>query len=195
MKMLARIIALMLALALSAAARADEAGLALAEEDAATSPPVSSTPSYYSLAEIWAYEWGKPDKPLKGASLFLDGKLLGTSPLAVKTLMVNKTAYELSAQMAGFREGVRPAVKIPQEGVVKVAMLPENPDLWYTLPCFLVGLGLVGGGLAAANSGSNSSSVVLISSGVGVMGISYTISWLRLPFLERAVAEANSKNE
>jgi hypothetical protein len=192
------IIAALFFLSLGVSARAGAAASPLAEEDSAQEPPVSSTPSYYSLAEIWAYEWGKPDQPLKGANLFLDGKLLGASPLALKPLLVNKPFFQLSAQMPGYREGMRDSVRIPQEGVVKVAMLPENPDLWFTLPSFFVGLGLVAGGLVAANqenSGSNANSMALIGSGLGVMGLGYTISWAHVPFLEKAVAQANAKNE
>jgi hypothetical protein len=105
--------------------------------------------SYYSTAKITVLDLGRDGAGLEGAELFIDGRFVGKSPLDLSGFLISKPAVALSARLAGYDEALRPALRIPPEGEVRVVMAGDNAASWYTTPSWIAGLLMLGGAVAA----------------------------------------------
>jgi hypothetical protein len=194
---------LMLLLALGGALKADEEG-DFKPEDALYAPEGESataetSPSYYSSAKVIAFDSSRPAEALKDVEIFLDGAFVGKTPLELSGVLVNKPSFALTARVNGYEEAVRPAVQIPAQGELRVAMAGDNAASWYTAPSFVIGLGLIAGAVVAYSQNNGSSSSVgasLVGSGLGLIGLSQAVARLfHLPALRRQAEDYNRKHE
>jgi hypothetical protein len=154
----------------------------------------SAGASSMSHARLIPFAWGEPDKPLKGAELFLNGQYLGHSPLSLDSVLVSLKPMTLTAHLDGYEEAVRPAVIVPAEGELRVALLGEDAASWYTTPAWIVGLGMVAGSLAAYNNGNGTVGIALVGGGVAIITLTQLSARLfHLPSLRRDVEAYNQR--
>ncbi len=172
------------------------AGAAGASGLSPTAAALQPEAHYYSTATLGAFAWGSPGRPLP-AALFLDGRLVGTSPVNLsRGVLVDKPGFALEAQLDGYEEALRPSVALPREGEVKVAMAPLHPGAWYSIPGICLGLGLAAAGFVAAGQGGAApgAGTALIAAGAGLIGVSYAVSWFQKSSVDRAVRRYNDSS-
>jgi hypothetical protein len=207
MNMMTRL--LVLALAMQGILRADEAqdfqpgdALYAPEGESGTaeaSPDAGLNASYYSTCRISVVDLGHAGRPMQGVDLFIDGQFVGKSPLELSGFYINRPTLRLSAQMDGYHDAERPAVRIPPEGETRIVMVGDNAAGWYTTPSWVAGILLLGGAMAAYSQNRADSTAVgnaMIGSGLGVILLSQ--AWARLfhlPGLDREAARANARSE
>jgi hypothetical protein len=203
-----KILALMLALA----------GVARAEDDADFRPedalyaPEEATPtaqesgapeargaSYYSSARVVAVDLGRGGREIEGAEIFIGGRYLGKSPLDLEGFLVDAPLLSLSARLPGYAESLRPALRVPPEGEIRVGLAGDNAASWYTTPSFVAGILMLAGAAAsyAQNTPSGSETgAALLGGGVGVILISQAVARLfHLPALHKRVEAWNASHE
>jgi len=164
------------------------------DDDGATPDAAESKGLYISRARISAFAWGSPGVELPDADLVLNGAYIGRSPLQLKGMVVDKPLSILSATLPGYEAGLRPALRMPADGDVKVAVLSDNAAGWYTAPAWAVGLGLVVASVFVYRSESTSSSLALAGGGVAVIAAAQlAANLLHLPALRRAVQAYNAR--
>lgn len=199
---------LCLSLALAGILRADDSdfqpgdALYAPEEETATAEaaaPLATSASYYSTAHIDVIDLAHDKRAIEGVELFADGQYLGKSPLDLAGFLVSKPSISLSARLAGYHESLRPAIRIPAEGSLNIAMIGDNAAGWYTTPSFIAGLLMMGGAVAAYAQNNSSSSTVgasLVIGGVAVIGISQAVARLfHIPSLDKDVEAYNARPE
>jgi hypothetical protein len=166
---------------------------------AATDNSATSQASFYSTAKLSVMDFAHPGKNLDGADLFIDGKYVGKSPVELSGYLIDKPMVSISATLDGYREAIRPAVKLPADGEAQIAMLGDNAVSWYTTPSFILGLLMLGGAVvsyAQDSSQSSSLGLGLVCGGVGVIALSQIVArFFHLPALERSVQALNAKPE
>jgi hypothetical protein len=161
-------------------------------------PATSSAPareSFYITADVRVHRLGK-EESLEGLSVFLDGQLVGQSPLNLSGYLVNRQTATLSVAGAGYLESFRYDVDIPAGGVLDIAVLEENPSRAYTRPAFLLGLALMAGSLVAyAQPEGEQAGLAMLSGGIGLVCLTQIVArWIRLPILKKNLAEHNQRH-
>jgi len=160
-------------------------------------PAGAQAASFLSHARITAFAWGAPQRALTGAEVVLNGTYLGTSPLELQGLLVEGGAPgRLALRLDGFSEGLRPALKLPAEGEVRVALLDDNAGAWISTPSWVLGLGLLAASVLAYRSESAQTGLGLAGGGIAVIAVSQLLlRWVAMPALRRAVRAYNARPE
>jgi hypothetical protein len=197
-------------LLLSVALRADvtpsaQADDSLKDEDVYYAPiddqPEGATPtvqalspgSFVSQAKVTAFDIAD-GKPVEGAELFLAGTYLGRAPLQLQGTVISKPQIAISARADGYDEGLRPAVSVPADGTVAVAMASEHAARWYTTPAWVVGLCLLGASAAVYDANNSGPGLSLAGGGLGIIALSQlTARFLHLPSLRRKAEAYNAQ--
>jgi hypothetical protein len=182
----------------SAAAEDQDVYFAPLDDAAGDSAEASSAPvgSRLSRARLRAFAWGHPGRSVDGAELYLDGSLVGRSPLALDGVLVSAAGVSLAARADGYEEALRPRLDLPADGSVAVALLPEDAADAITLPGWAVGLGLVVAGVLTYQSASPGAGLGI--AGGGLLCAALTQLWARfvtLPRLRAAVGAYNARPE
>jgi hypothetical protein len=152
--------------------------------------------SYLSRARISVFAWGRPQEELSGADVVLNGNYIGRSPVALKGIVMDQQDARLSARLDGYSEALRPAVRMPADGVVRVAVLSDNASAWYTAPGWVLGVGLLAASVALTRSDNTGAGLALAGAGVGAVALTQLVSRLaQLPLLRRAVERYNASRE
>jgi hypothetical protein len=152
--------------------------------------------SYLSHARVVPFEWGHPDKPLDGVDLFLNDHYVGSGTLTLDGYLVQRDALGLTAHKDGYEEALRPQVRVPMEGDLRVALLSDNAASWTTTPGWVIGLGLVVGSLLTYNSNGGNTGLGLLGGGVGVIAVTQLIArFIQMPALRHSVETYNQKQE
>ncbi len=172
-------------------------GQTVAADATGATLPAAAGGSYLSHARITAFAWGSPGQELKGAEVVLNGEYLGRSPLLLKGLLVDGGApVKLSLHLEGYSEGQRPAVHLPEEGDLRVALLDDNAEGWISTPAWIAGLGLVAASVLAYRSETSQVGLGLAGGGIAVIAVSQLlVRWLGQPALRRAVQAFNNRPE
>ena len=172
---------------------ADEPGIYTAPlDDADDSGPAAPAGKRLSHARLRAFAWGRPGAGLAGAELYLDGELMGASPLTLGGFLAPASGVTLSAQAAGFEEAARPGLILPAEGGVAIALLPDDAAAGVTAPGWVVGLGLVVAGVLVYHPDSPSPGLSLAGGGLLCAGL--TQLWARTVTLPRLRAKVRAYN-
>jgi hypothetical protein len=149
--------------------------------------------SYVSQAKVNAFDIAN-GRPVEGAEIFLAGAYLGRSPLQLQGAVISKPQLSLSARADGYSEGLRPAVTVPAEGTVAVALAPENAAGWYTTPAWAVGLGLLVASAIIYDANNSGPGLSLAGGGLGVIALSQiTARFVHLPGLRRKAEAYNAQ--
>jgi hypothetical protein len=163
----------------------DAAGLS------ATAQPLAQG-SYLSHARIEAVD-ARDGRLLTGAELFMQGSYLGRSPLTLAARVIDRPQVALGARLQDYAEGLRPAVSVPADGVVKVALAPETAARWYTNPSWIVGLGLLAASAAVYDANAPGTGLALVGGGVGIISLSQLMArWVHLPALRKKAEQWNA---
>lgn len=211
-----RILSLLLLLALLAAPplRAEEAAAAASGGDGAEalddpdvyyapddeaaeplSPTAQSPGSFVSRASIQAYDVAD-GRVLEGADLFLQGAFIGRSTLDLGGRVIDKPVVELDARLADCEDASRPAVALPAEGTVRIAMVSRRSARWYTAPGWAIGLGLLAAAAVVYDSHNTGPGLALVGGGVATIGLSQIMARLvHLPGLRRRAEALNARRE
>ena len=165
------------------------------EEEGVSAPVFENTPaeeSFYSQAVVHVHLLGR-DELLEGFHVFVDSKLVGTTPVDLSALLVNRPHYTLSVQKEGYLEATRPRLPLPREGSIDITVLPENPTRYYTRPAWIAGLALMAGSLVAyAQPQGERAGFGMLVSGVGLTALVQGFAHLvHLPRLKKKVEAAN----
>jgi len=137
----------------------------------------AETQHYYSAARLTAVDAADPGQELHGALLFIDGQLVGASPVDLKTFFVDKPGYRLEARMDGRTAGLREGVALPAEGELRIALADGHAGRAWTVGGLALGLGLAAASLLSweHNPGTGA---VLMGCGLGSVALGWNISWL-----------------
>jgi hypothetical protein len=160
-----------------------------AADDDASAPAAGSRLSH---ARLHAFAWGRPAQDLPGVELYLDGALMGHSPMTLDGAVVSAAGVSLGARAEGYEDALRPALQLPDDGGVAVALLPEDAAWPVTTPGWAVGLGLVAAGVLVYRSDSPGTGLAL--AGAGLLGAGLTQLWARFVTLPRLRAAVNAYN-
>jgi hypothetical protein len=147
---------------------------------------------HLSRARLRAFAWGRPQLDLGGAELYVDGALVGRSPLSLQGLLVSAQGVSLAARADGFEEALRPALRLPPEGSVAIALLPDDAAWPVTTPGWAVGLGLVVAGVLCYRSDAPGTGLSL--AGGGLLSAGLTQLWARFVTLPRLRAAVDAYN-
>jgi hypothetical protein len=167
-----------------------------------TAPLFDKTPgsadvheTFYSGATVRVNRLGK-EESLKGLDVFLDGRLVGQSPLDLSGYMVDHRAADLSVAGSGYLEAFRYDVDVPAEGVLDIAVLEENPSRAYTRPAFVAGLALMAGSLVAyAQPQGEQAGLAMLAGGIGLVCLAQVVArWIHLPLLKNKLSAHNQRH-
>jgi hypothetical protein len=151
--------------------------------------------SYYSQVRIETRDLGS-GQSLEGFHVFLNGKLVGTSPLSLKGFLVNRPKLTLSVEKPDFFEATRKNIHIPPDGIVDIAVLSLNPTRSYTRPSIIGGLALMGGSMIAyAQPEGERIGLGMLLGGLVVVGVTQIVSrWIHLPALKKRLHRQNHRH-
>lgn len=179
------------AAAAAAALEDEDVYYAPEDEDAAGEAPGSMAGSLVSRAEIQVFDVAT-GAALPDAELFLGGAFIGRSPLTLDGRLLEKPLLSLAARREGCEDALRPAVALPVEGVVRVAMVRESSARWFSAPAWSVGLGLLAASAFVYDSHNTAPGLALLGGGVGVIALSQLMA--RLVYLPRLRRKAEAYN-
>jgi hypothetical protein len=172
-----------------------------APEEASPTAETAAAPagSYYSEAVLRCFEAGDPSREIQGAELFLEGQYMGKSPLSLDRFLVAKPLTLFEARHADWGEGSRPGMRLPAEGEARIYLPGEGAARWYTLPGWVLGLGLIAGSAAVyaqRSESSTSAGTGMVIGGVALIGITQAVARLfHLPSLEKEARRLNASPE
>lgn len=174
---------------------ADEPGIYTAPLDDAGESGNAAAPAgkRLSRARLRAFAWSRPGVGLAGAELYLDGQLVGESPLTLGGYLAPASGVTLSAQAAGCEEAARPGLVLPVNGGVDIALLPDDAAAAVTDPGWGLGLGLVVAGVLAYRATDPGPGLSLAGGGLLCAGL--TQLWARYVTLPRLRARLEAYND
>ena len=148
--------------------------------------------AFLSRASIHAFDIAS-GKAVEGAEVFVAGAYLGRTPLQLKEHVVPKPQPPVAVRMDGYAEGLRPAVSVPADGQVAVALASDSSAGWYTTPAWVLGLGLLAASAAVYDANNSAPGLALAGGGMAVISLSQLAArFMHLPALRRKADAYNA---
>ena len=152
--------------------------------------------NFYSQASLKIHLLGKIDQPLEGFQVFLDGRLLGVNPLPPDSILIDKDSFDLAVSKENYWGASRKRLSIGREGIIDIAVLPQNPTSYYTRPTMLLGVLLMAGSLVAyAQPKGEGTGLAVLGSGLALASLGQIVSrFIHIPALERKLERHNQRH-